>query len=888
MTSPPGPVVSLFRIALGAYPRDFRLRFGPSMEGAFRDGWSEARVRSRFAALRFLLKTLLNLISTGVAERFVSTRRDTRGSRLGRAVDSLRQDLRFAVRGLLRRPGFTLVVLFTLALGVGANTAMFSVVNGVLLTPLPFEDSDRLVTVWRAYDDAPDTRRNMSEPDVRDIEGAGSFESLVAYSDGSVALTGLGSAEVIEGARTVGGLLEVFDQVPHLGRDLGRADSQEGAAPVVVVSHAFWQDRLGGDVGVLGRTLELDGDVHEIVGVAPPGFDYPDGTRIWRPAILNPTGCGRACHVYLAIGRLAPDVTLEAARLETTAIAHRLREVFTESNHEKLFSLVPLEELIVGDVRTALLVLLASAVLVLLIACANVANLQLVQAQSRTGESALRTALGASGRRLASQMMVESLVLSAIGSTAGLAVAWLGVFALRGLAPPGLPRLDEVAINGSVLLFTLGLIVTVAALFGIAPAIRSARIAPGRSLGGASSRSGGPRTARARSLLLTSEVALSLVLLVGAGLLFKSLAHLSAVPLGYETSNVVRFSLSLPENRYPDLQSIGGFFSRLEERIGAIPGVDAVGSVLGAPLGTTSIGGDIEIVGEPPAEPGEGKSARINTATPGYFETLGLQVSNGRGLLPTDGPGAVPVAVVSQRFVDQYFPGEDPLGEQFTMSISFGFADPTFTIVGVVSDVVSSSLTGPGSAAVYVPIAQMGPGFATVHVRTRDGTGGILDALRTAVQEPDPDLPLWDIEEMDHVVRGELAPTRFYLMLIGLFACLAVTLAAGGLYGVVAYLVSRRTREIGVRVALGANRGSVVGLVLFEAMRPALLGVAVGLFAAWASTRVLGGLLFQVAPTDSVVFVGMALLLLAVVAIAVLLPARHAALIEPTEALQSE
>ncbi|MBW3534734.1 MAG: ABC transporter permease [Gemmatimonadetes bacterium] len=888
---PPGLALALIRMALSTYPARFRRRHGEDMEAAFRDGWTDAAALGRAAAARFTLRTSLNLVRTGLGERLFPSPglHDPRyPNDQASLMDALRQDVRYAVRALLRRPGFTAVAILTLALGVGANTAIFSVVNGVLLTPLPYDQPDRLVTVWAADTDDPGDRSNMSKPDIQDVAATDAFEVAVGHASGDVSLTGMGEAEVIEGARVTQGLLEVFGLQPLLGRDLRPEEAVEGAPDVVVVSHAFWRERLGGDPGALGRSLELEGRSFEIVGVAPEGFDFPGSARLWRPYPMDPEGCARGCHILRSIGRLAPGVTVERARQEMGALAERLQAEHPDTNHEKVFNLIPLQDLIVADVRTGLWVLLAAVGLVLLIACANVANLLLVRAQARTGEVAVRAALGASGRRLAGQVMVESVVLSVVGGACGLLLAAYGVEGLRALAPADVPRLDMVALDGTVLLFALALVGVVALLFGAIPALRLARTSPALGLG-AGGRGGSSRgEARSRSLLLVTEVGLSLVLLVGAGLLLKSFARLIAVDPGYDTEQVVRFTLSLPDARYPGLDEVGGFYRRMEERIAAMPDVASVGSLFGAPLGRGNAVGTVSVDGRPEPPRGQETYAAIRPATPGYFETLSIPVLRGRGLAASDGPGDVPVAVVSERFVQQNFPGEDPLGARVELTIDFGYGSPMFTIVGVVPDVMSESLTDDTRPALYVPLAQMGPGFATVHVRGRAGAPSLVPRLRDVVRELDSDLPVRNVETLEEVVARQLAPTRFYLTLLGLFAALAVVLAAVGLYGVVAYLVSRRTREIGVRMAMGADRRSITRLVLGQGMRPAAWGLALGLLAAFLGSRVLESLLFEVEPTDPVVFVGVAVLLASVVVAATLLPARSATRVDPVEALRAE
>ena len=888
-SGPPLLILALVRLALCAFPPGFRRARGEDMEDAVHDGWSEARARGRAAAALFVVRTTLNLIRAGAAERLSPSHDPARPTRNDEAstMDALRQDLRYAVRALLRRPAFTAVAVTTLALGVGANTAIFSVVNGVLLTPLPYPEPDRLVTVWAADEGDPDGRGTMSNPDILDVEATDAFETLVGHASGDVALTGMGEAEVVQGARVTGPLLPVFGLEPHLGRDIRAEEAVVGGPDVVVVSHAFWQERLGGDPGALGRSIELEGRSFQIVGVAPEGFDFPSGSRLWRPYPMG-EGCARGCHLLQSVGRLAPGVPVERAREEADVLAARLQDEYPESNFDKVFNLVPLDELVVGDVRTGLWVLLGAVGIVLLIACANVANLLLVRAQTRTGEVAVRAALGASGRRLAGQVMVESLVLAVVGGLAGLALALYGVEAFRALAPADVPRLDQVAVDGTVLLFTLALVVGVALLFGAAPAIRLARTAPAGDLG-AGGRGGSSRAeARSRGLLLVGEVALSLVLLVGAGLLLKSFARLVAIDPGYDTREVVRFTLSLPDARYEELESVAGFYGRLEERIAATPGVESVGSLFGAPLGRGNAVGGVRVEGRPEPAPGQETYAAIRPATPGYFRTMGIPVLRGRGIEPSDGTDDPPVGVVTERFVEQNFPGQDPVGERVSLTIDFGYGSPVFTIVGVVPDVLSESLTDDTRPALYVPHAQMGPGFVTVHVRGRPGAPPLLPALRTAVRELDSDLPLRNVETLEEVVGRQVAPTRFYLTLIGLFAALAVVLAAVGLYGVVAYLVTRRTREIGVRMALGAGRGSIAKLVLGQGVRPAAWGLALGLVAAWLGARALESLLFQVDPTDPFIFGGVALLLAGVVTAATLIPARSATRVDPVEALRAE
>ena len=882
---------TLVAAALRAYPPSFVARLGEEMAAAFEDGWRDARSRGRLPAARFTIRTALNLIRTGVGER-LSPAPDPHGPPSPRheasLMDHIRQDVRYAVRTLLRRPGFTAVAVLTIALGVGANTAIFSVVNGVLFTPLPYPASDDLVTVWRASEGEPDDKDVMSRPDLDDVLATRALESLVGWSVGDVTLTGVGEAELVESARVTGGLLEVFGLRPHLGRDIRAEEAVHGGPQIAMVSHGFWTERLGADGDAVGRSIEIEGLAYEIVGVAPEGFDYPDGSDLWRPYYWS-EGCGRGCHLLRAVGRLAPGATLEVARSETSTLAERLQEAYADSNHEKVFNLVPLEEHVVGDVRTGLWVLLAAAALVLLIGCANVANLLLVRAQSRSGEVAVRAALGASAGRLAGQVMVESLVLAFAGGLSGVALAIYAVEGLRAMAPADLPRLDQVAVDGGALLFALGLVVSVAILFGMAPALRLARSPAAEQLGAASGRRSGDRSEmRSRNVLLAGEVALSMMLLVGAGLLLRSFARMVSVDPGYETRHIARFRISLPGSRYTDLDEVVAFLDELEGRIRGLPGVEDVGSVSGAPMSGGNYYGHVLVEGRPEPAPEDETTAALRPSTHAYLETMGIPVLRGRGLEPSDGQGALPVGVVNERFVRENFPAGDVLGERVHVTLDFGWGSPYFTVVGVVPDVLASSLTGEAPAELYVPLAQIGPGAFTVNVRSAPGAGPFLPAVRQQVSALDGDLPLRDVETMEEVVRRELAPSRFYMTLVGLFAALAVVLAAVGLYGVVAYLVSRRTREIGVRMAMGAGRSTITMLVLGQGVRPAAWGLALGLLGASAGSRVLESLLFQVEPTDPVIFTTAAALLAAVVMAATLLPTRRATRVDPVEALRAE
>lgn len=548
-----------------------------------------------------------------------------------------------------------------------------------------------------------------------------------------------------------------------------------------------------------------------------------------------------------------------------------------------------LQDAVVGDIRPQLWTLLAAVGLVLLVACANVANLLLARSQERIGEVGIRAALGAGRRRLVQQILTESVVLALVGGALGVGLAVLGVHVLRSMAPESIPRLDEITVSGAVLLFALLLSLVVAFLFGLRPAFRLARFSPADALG--RSRRGGDAGRaglRSRSLLLSSEVALSLVLLVGAGLLLRTLGRLQQVEPGYRTHQIVRFVLSLPESAYPDLDRVAGFYQTLEDHLAELPGVESVGSTFGAPLGSMGATGVVRIEDLPEPEPGERIPSQIRPVTPGYLETMGVPILRGRGIEASDRAGATEVALINQVLADALFPHEDPLGKRIMVSVDFGYGSPYRTIVGVVGNERTVSLMEEPANAFYVPQKQAGPPFMTVAVRYRAGAGPLLGSIRQEVADLDPNLPLRGVETMEQVVAGETAPTRFFLCLLAVFAGLAVSLAAVGLYGVASYMVSRRRQEIGIRMALGAPGSRVTRMVLGQAVVPTLLGVLVGLGVSLAGASVLQGFLFQVEPRDPLVFSSVTGILVAVAGVATVLPARQASLVDPGEALRRE
>jgi predicted permease len=879
----------LFRAALFFYPKGFRERFGESMLETLAERLRERRREGTVAVLAFVAGASANLAATGLCERLDERRSRAQSRRrkagMGTWLGVSLKEARFALRSLRKRPSFTLTAVATLALGVGANTAIFSVVRAVLLDPLPYEEPGKLVSVGSRWPDSQSRLTSMSHPDLMDIEaGTASIGVLAGYNTTNMTLTGLGEPEVIEVARVTRGLLETFRVSPLLGRDLASFELGPEGPHVVVVGYGFWRSRLGGGNDILGKTVTLDGVAREIVGVAPKEFRFPESTELWIPLRLKPEDCGRGCHSIAGVGRLADGGTVDSAQAELDRLAENLEAAYPDSNTNKRFTLRSLRDQIVGEARPGLVLLLGAVGLLVLIACANVSSLLLVRASTRTGEVAIRTAIGASRTRLVAQAVLESLLLAFAGGAVGLAVAAGSLELLLRLAP-ALPRIENVAIDVEVLLFTLATLLLVTVLVGTAPAFVLLR-APVRS-GLATAASSGRGRHRFRNLLLVFETALASLLLVGAGLLLKSFAALYAVEPGFDARNVSRFTALVPEVRYDSLEKVRRFYRELEERVRTIPGVESAGSAWGSPLGRARATGEVLVTGRPEPEPGEEREASIQSIGPGYLETMRIAVVRGRGLVASDDFGPEPVALVNESFVREVFPSEDPLGHEVSMTIDLGYGSPAWRIVGVVADVRSRGLELEPAPEILVPHGLFGPESVTVTVRSRPGAI-ILPEVRDILRDMDPAVAIHRIETMTEVVEREIAPTRFHLALVGAFAGLAALLAAVGIYGVVAYAAASRTREIGLRLALGAERASVSRLVLAQGLKPAALGLALGLAASCLGGRAIEAVLFGVHPRDPSVFLATSLLLLSVALVATLLPARRAGRIDPVRAIRFE
>jgi predicted permease len=879
----------LFRAALLFYPEPFRRRFGGAMLETLEERLHERRRESLAAALVFVARASANLAATGLCERFDQRRARVPSTRRRSGMSTWLFDTpneaRFALRSFRRRPSFTVTAVATLALGIGANTAIFSVVKGVLLDPLPYAEPEKLVTVSSRWSVRESRLSSLSSPDLTDIETeVASIEHLAGYNTTSMTLTGRGEAEVVEVARVTKGILETFRVAPALGRDLASSELGPEGPHVVLVGGGFWRSRLGGRDDVLGTSLTLDGVAYEIVGVAPGAFAFPERVELWVPSRVVLADCGRGCHHLRGVGRLRDDAGVDSAQRDLDRLAANLEAAYPDSNINKSFHVRSLRDQIVGEARPGLILLLGAVGLLVLIACANVSSLLLVRASTRTGEIAIRSAIGASRLRLMGHALLESLLLAVAGGVLAIAVA-AGTLDLLLRLAPALPRIETVAIDVEVLWFTLATVLLVTLLVGTAPAFALLRAPVRQGLANAGSRGTGRQ--RFRNLLLVFETAVAALLLVGAGLLFKSFEALYAVDTGFDPRNVSRFTVLLPEVRYDGLEKIRGFYRELEERVRAIPGVESAGSTWGPPLGRGHATGEVRVTGRPEAEPGQEREASIHSIGPGYLETMRIAVVRGRGLVHADDSGSEPVALVNQAFVRENFPTEDPLGREVTMTVDLGYGSPAWRIVGVVADVRSRGLQVEPAAEILVPHGHYGPEAMTVTVRSRK-EAAILPSVREILREMDPAVPIHRIETMTDVVDRELAPMRFHLSLLAAFAGLAALLAAVGIYGVVAYAAASRTREIGLRLALGAERASVSRLVLAQGLKPAALGVALGLTAAYFGAQAIESVLFGVQPRDPGVFAGTSVLLLGVALLSTLIPARRASRIDPVRAIRFE
>jgi putative ABC transport system permease protein len=818
-------------------------------------------------------------------------------------MTNLLQDTRYAIRMLLKSPGVSLIAIVTLALGIGANTAIFSVVNGVLLRPLPYKDPERLVALWESVPTHGQWR--ASPANFFDWKNQStSFEGMAAFGGSTMTLTGVGEPEQLHGSRVSEGYFAVVGVNPSLGRSFLSEEHQTGKGQVVILGNSVWRSRFGGDPNIINQTVTLDGGVYTVVGVMAPGL-YPmrptttgriefdeAQQQYWLPMSFTAQwASARSAHVLGVVARLKPDLTIEQASAEMNAIGVRLAQEHAANKGEGIIVNRFLNE-VIGNFRPALVTLLVAVGLILLIACANIAGLLLAQHASRGKEIAIRAALGAGRLRLVRQFFVEGLLLSLFGTVAGIMLATLGMKALMQIIPPSIPRLNQVGIDWRVLGFTLLLSFVTCLLFGLIPAWQGSKPDLNSTLeqGGRTSGSGTHRL-RFRQFLVVAQVGMAVMLVVGAGLLIKSFWRLQQVDPGFQAERVLSLTLTLPNARYSKPDQINHFFGQLNEALTNLPGVESAAIAYDHPLQTNWID-SFEVEGRVASAETRSMSANFNPIGPDYFRTVGTKLIGGRHFTRHDDQDHPGVMIVNEAFVRQYFPGESPYGRRIRAGqparIWRNEKLTSFEIVGVVRDVKSSGLQVPGEPTYYIPSAQAPLQDMTVLVRTMSDPTAIVSAVQRSVWAIDPNQPISNVTTLERVVSENMAQPRLNMVMMSLFGALALILASVGIYGLLSYAVTQRTREMGIRMALGAQVTDVLGLVLKQGMLLALIGEVVGIGGALALTRLMRGLLFGVTPTDVSIFVLVIGVLTTTALLACWVPARRAMKVDPLKALRYE
>jgi putative ABC transport system permease protein len=806
-------------------------------------------------------------------------------------MHALVRDLRYALRSLIRQPGFTAAVTITLALGIGANTAIFSVVNGVLLRPLPYPNDEQLMMVWTKFSN--DQTETASLPDYTDWKAQGSsFARMSAYanSNDNLAAPG-GEPERVPSARVVADFFETLDVKPAAGRWFVPDEFVFGSHRVAVLSHGLWQRRFGANPAILGQTITLNARPFTVVGVAPETMRLPARAQLWTPYSRDPSGpqANRRSDFLSVVGRLKPGIPVARAQSEMDGLARRLATAYPQTNTGVGIKVISLHDQLVGSVRLALLVFTGAVALVLLIACANVANLLLARATAREREMAVRAALGAGRSQLVRQLLTESLMLAVTGGLLGLLLAYWGVQALKAAAPTTLPRLDEIALDPMALVFTAVAVVVTGILFGLAPALRGSAsgLHATISTGGRAGIGGGPGE-RLRATLVVAQVALALILLVGSGLLLRTFTRLQQVDLGFDPEHVLTAQVVLNGVKYPQSSQQLAFFNSLRDRLAAVPGVQTVGLTTDVPLGGGYNYNSFGVVGRPAPQPGQGTPDAVPTiATAEYFSALRIPLIAGRMFSESDRENAPRVAIVNRELVQKHFAGNNPLGAR----ISFGnLTDSTswLTIVGVVGSTKLEGVANESYAQVFTPLAQSPVFYLYVVTRTNGDPLAFAPTVRREVAALDAAQPIADLQSMEQRAAASVAQSKLNSIIVTMFASVALILAAVGIYAVIAYAVSQRTREIGIRMALGAARGDVLRLIVRDGMAPAVIGATIGALGAFAVTRLIRNLLYGVSTTDPIVF-GIVMGALAMVALgACYVPARRASRVDPNVALRNE
>ena len=807
-------------------------------------------------------------------------------------------DLKYAFRMLLKAPVFAVIAILTLALGIGANSAIFSVIDTVLLRPLPFKNPDEIVNIWGRYaNDSGNVRGNVhSFPDYVDLrDHSQAIAAMAAYTRTAGTLTNGEDAKYLEGIAITPEVFDVLGVPPLLGRAFTKEDAKNEANRVVVLTYPFWKSAFAGDPKIIGQQVTLSSRPHTVIGVMPPEWKFPieDG-HIEYALPLEYFGTqvlgNRGSHFLTVVGRLKPGVAIQTAEAELTAIAGRLSKQYPDTNLNFIgAAVVKLHSDVVGDVRPALMVLLGAVALVLLIACANVANLLLARAASRSREIAIRTALGASRALVIRQLLCESLLLAILGGSAGLLLAWWGVDLLGAAGPQGLPHLGQIKVNTSVCVFTFVLAIGSTLLFGLIPALQVSRPAVNESLQqGAKGSTGGLHTNRLRAFLVVSQVSLSLLLLAGAGLLIKSFFNLRATNPGFDPVRVMTMSINLPRIRYPEIDQQVRTYDAILDKLAVIPGVESVGGVNPIPLGDNQRSSSFMPSGAAPLPRGNHPGASYLLVKPDYFRTMKIPVLQGRAISRTDTKDSPMVIMINEAFAQKHFAGKNPIGQQVMVD------QPenkflAYEVVGVVANTRHDSLAQPQGPEMYVPFAQ-DPGRSLDIVLRVSSTNlvGLNADVKRAVHEVDKDIYVPALDPMTRFVDTHLAQPRFNMMLLAVFAGVAMVLAAIGIYGVIAYSVTQRTREIGIRMALGARRSQMLGMILRQSMTLVIVGIVIGFAVALAATRVMATLLYGVSANDASIYAAVIALLGLAALLASYVPARRAMRVDPMVALRYE
>jgi putative ABC transport system permease protein len=814
-------------------------------------------------------------------------------------MQTLWQDLRYGARMLLKKPGFSLIAVITLALGIGANTAIFSVVNAVLLRPLPYAEPERLVALWESNTQRLESRNAISYPNFFDWRAQSkSFERLASYYTNDMALTGVAAPVNLRSAVVSPDLFATLGVRPRLGRWFVGEEEKPGIR-AAIISHGLWQRQFGGDPNIVGRAVTLNGKQFNVVGVMPAGFQFPieaEPVEVWVTSSIDGEKTDpkepaqneqRGAHFLQAVGRLNPGVTLEGAQAEMNVIGANLEKQYPDSNTRHGVKLIPYHNDLVHDYSEALWLILGAVGCVLLIACANVANLLLARATARYKEIAVRAALGADRRRVIRQLLTESLLLGLGGGLLGLLLAWWGTAALIRLIPEDVPRLAEINIDGLVFGFTLLTSVVTGVAFGLAPALQASKVELTEAMKEGSRGAGGGR-GRLRGALVVAEIAIALLVLIGAGLLLQTFRRLQQVDLGFDTHDILTAAVELPDARYPKPEQAAAFYRTLLDRVKAMPGVEAVSAVVPQPLSgdTMMISFDIEGRNIPK---GERPSSHFRSISLDYFGVMKIPLLAGRAFTERDDAHSPGVVIVNETFAKRHFPNESPIGKHVKPGIALEGEPVWREIVGVVKDVKHrQSLSRDYEPEYYMPHAQMPINSMNLIVRATNDPRGLAGAIQHEVQSLDRDIPVYRIKTLEQYLGVAVAQPKFNALLLSLFAGLALLLTAIGLYGVMSYSVVQRGQEIGIRIALGAQTGDVLKMVLRQGLKLTALGLLIGLAAAYALTRYMQSLLFGVKATDPLTFAAIALLLIAVALLACWVPARRATEVDPLEALRTE